>query len=131
MTKLLVPLVGSERSMQAVTWIREHYSPTDTSVTLLLVREDWEDIWSEELYHYAKEEALPLLNQGKDSLPAFTVSTEVRFGHAGEQILDYAQEHQVDTIVMTKSTKPGFMRLVGSVTSYVVRNTPCVVVVLP
>lgn len=115
----------------AIDWIKERYMPSEVSVTLLIVREDWDDIRSKEQYELDKEEVLPILRESADTLSGFSVATEVRFGRAGEEILRFAEEQEIDTIVMTKSTKPGWIQMIGSVTNHVVKYAKCVVVIVP
>ncbi len=131
MLNLLVPIDGSDRSKQSIDWIKERYMPSEVSVTLLIVREDWDDIRSKEQYELDKEEVLPILRESADTLSGFSVATEVRFGRAGEEILRFAEEQEIDTIVMTKSTKPGWIQMIGSVTNHVVKYAKCVVVIVP
>lgn len=131
MLKLLVPIDGSERSKQSIDWIKGRYKPEEVSVTLLMVREDWDNIRCKEQYAAAKEEVLPLLQQSADTLSGFSVVTEVRFGRAGEEILRFAEEKEIDTIVMTKSTKSGWIQMIGSVATHVVKYAKCVVVIVP
>ena len=68
MLNLLVPIDGSDRSKQSIDWIKERYMPSEVSVTLLIVREDWDDIRSKEQYELDKEEVLPILRESADSL---------------------------------------------------------------
>lgn len=131
MLNLLVPIDGSDRSKQSIDWIKERYMPSEVSVTLLIVREDWDDIRSKEQYELDKEEVLPILRESADTLSGFSVATEVRFGRAGEEILRFAEEQEIDTIVMTKSTTPGWIQMIGSVTNHVVKYAKCVVVIVP
>lgn len=97
----------------------------------MMVREDWDNIRCKEQYATAKEEPLPLLQQSADTLSGFAVASEVRFGRAGEEILRFAEGKEINTIVMTKSTKPGWIQMIGSVTNYVVKYAKCVVVIVP
>lgn len=41
MLNLLVPIDSSKRSKQSIAWIKERYTPSEVSITLLIVREDW------------------------------------------------------------------------------------------
>ncbi|WP_342791923.1 universal stress protein, partial [Clostridioides difficile] len=42
-----------------------------------------------------------------------------------------AKEDNVDFIVMTKSTKKGLTRMIGSVTASVVKQAKCIVMIVP
>ncbi|MDO5734363.1 MAG: universal stress protein [Eubacteriales bacterium] len=131
MLKLLLPIDGSERSKRSVDWVKARYAPEDVEITLLLIREDLEEQRSREQFDLAKAELLPLLNEIAASLPEFKVKPEVRFGRAGEEILNYAKAENIDTIVMTKSTKEAWVRFIGSVTTHVVKYASCIVVIVP
>lgn len=61
----------------------------------------------------------------------YTVTTESAAGHVADSILKEAKEGSYDLIVMTKSSVKGISRLIGSVTSKVVRDSEVAVVVIP
>lgn len=102
MRKLLLAIDGSERSLNSIELVKSRYSPNDVEITLLIVREDLDNIRS-----------------------------HAEYGQAGEEILLYAMEKNIDAIVMTKSTKRGWSRIIGSVTTYVVKYSSCLVVIVP
>ena len=53
------------------------------------------------------------------------VTMEVVFGHAGRTIHDYAEQHDVDCIVIA-SHRPGFKdHFLGSTAAWVVRHSTC------
>ena len=131
MLKILLPIDGSERSIQAVEWVKRRYTPADVELTLLLVREDLDEMRSQAELEQAKGEASSLLAQSARGLEGFSVATQVRFGRAGEEILHFAEDHEISTIVMTKSTKTGWVRIIGSVATHVVKYADCVVVIVP
>ncbi len=68
----------------------------------------------------------------RDALDKELAGTEgvipvVLTGHPGREILDYAQKHEVDCIVIA-SHRPGFQDyFLGSTAAWVVRHTPCAV----
>jgi Universal stress protein UspA and related nucleotide-binding proteins len=131
MRKILLPIDGSERSMKAIDWVESRYSPEDVDITILIVREDLNDMWSQEEYEQAKLESQPILQKNASLLKKFTVNTQFRFGRAGEEIVAFAKRNNIDTIVMTKSTKSGLLRFIGSVATHVVKYADCVVVIVP
>ncbi|MDO5717726.1 MAG: universal stress protein [Tissierellia bacterium] len=131
MLKLLLPIDGSERSKQSIDWIEKRYNPSDVQVTLLIVREDLDYLRSKEQFEEAKKEVLPILHESSEILEGFDVKKEVRFGRAGEEILSYAEDYDIDTIVMTKSTKSGWVSTIGSVTTHVVKYAKSIVVIVP
>lgn len=131
MRKLLLPIDGSKRSVQAIEWVKSRYAPNDVDITLLIVREDLDEMRTQAEYDGAKAELGPVLQANAQALQGFPVSTEVRFGRAGEEILTFAKDYAMDTIIMTRSTRSGWSRMIGSVTNYVVKYADCVVVIVP
>jgi nucleotide-binding universal stress UspA family protein len=60
------------------------------------------------------------------------INTEVIEGGIGEAIIQLAQQRQATSIVMTTHAKTGLARVaLGSVADYVIRESPCTVVVVP
>lgn len=59
------------------------------------------------------------------------VTFDIRFGHPGEEIPDYARENSADLIVIPSHGRHGMRRFVlGSVAERVLRHSPCPVLVL-
>lgn len=131
MRNLLLPIDGTEKSQRAIEWVKMRYRPDEVKIALIIVREDLEDMRSQMEYDQAKAEMQPLLDRNAALLQEYPVSTRVCFGRAGEEILHFAADHAIDTIIMTRSTRSGWNRMIGSVTSYVVKYAECVVVVVP
>jgi nucleotide-binding universal stress UspA family protein len=52
-------------------------------------------------------------------------------GYIPDEILKKAEEGNYDVIIMAKSCKTGFLRMIGSVTSKVLKNAKIPVIVLP
>lgn len=60
-----------------------------------------------------------------------TVHFAVRFGAPAEEVVDYAEEHEIDMIMMPSHGRSGLRRLLlGSVAERVVRAAHCPVIVL-
>ena len=60
------------------------------------------------------------------------VQTTVRFGHPGEEVVDYAEEIGADLIIVPSHGHHGMKRFVlGSVAEKIVRYAKCPVLVLP
>ncbi|MDO5717721.1 MAG: universal stress protein [Tissierellia bacterium] len=132
MLKLLVPIDGSSRSKQSLDWIKSEYKdPSNVEVIILIVREDMDFLRTDQQKDRAKKEVMPMLDEIAANLDGFKIRKEVLFGRAGEEILKYADENDIDTIVMTKSTRPGWVRIIGSVTTHVVKYTNHIVVIVP
>lgn len=131
MKKILLPIDGSDRSRKSVDFVKGFYSPQGVDLTVVTVREDMEFIRSEEELQDARNEVTPLLAAIADKLSGYSVKTQVLFGKAGEEILNYAEHNGTDIIIMTKSTRTGWSRIIGSVTSHVVKYANCIVVIVP
>lgn len=131
MKKILVPLDGSERSMHSIDLIKELYNPNNVDLTLIYVKEDAKLFIDEKGFAEAEEEMQKMILPAIKKLEGFKVNCEVGFVDPGKEIIKYATANKMDIIIMTKSTKKGLTRMIGSVTSYVVKHTPCIVVIVP
>ncbi|WKY48617.1 universal stress protein [Eubacteriaceae bacterium ES3] len=129
--QLLLPIDGSERSLKSIELVKTLYQPGTVKIDLIMVSEDMDEIISEEKFEAAEEEAMPILLKAADELKGYDVNCELLTGKAGEEILNYAEEHYTDIIFMTKSTRHGWLRMIGSVSTYVVKYAKCIVVIVP
>ena len=64
-------------------------------------------------------------------IPVYKVETYFTFGYPGDEIVKKAKEDNIDIIVMTKSTRKGLTRMIGSVTVNVVKHAKCSVMIVP
>ena len=79
----------------------------------------------------ALADTLEKVRKSVDALGHHDVAASVRFGIAHEAIADYANEHDVDLIVMPSRRRKGLKRLLlGSVSEQVVRHVPVPVLLL-
>ena len=139
--KILVPLDGSKLAEQAIPYATELCKGA-TEVTLFQVVHlplplaapdvsmavplpDPEGL-REEALNYLEELAAPLREEGvnvkTDALERDVVA---------EAIVDYAEQNDIDLIVMTTHGRSGLSRLVfGSVAESVVRHAPCPVLLI-
>lgn len=132
-TKILVPLDGSERSMHSLTWLKKFFDKDDIEITLMNVREIvlTEDIVISNQCEFLVKESETLLADATKELEGYDVQTFSTLGYASDEILKKAKEDNCDIIIMTKSTKKGLPRMIGSVTSKVLKHAEASVVVLP
>ncbi|MFA6708460.1 MAG: universal stress protein [Fusobacterium sp.] len=131
MKKLLIPLDGTERSMHSINLVKNLYKPEDVSITLLYVKEDAKLFIEEMDYSEAEKEMQEKIAEAVDQLENYDVTTRVGFVEPGREILRIAKTESSDIIVMTKSTKKGLTRMIGSVTNYVVKHSHCIVMIVP
>ncbi|WP_203522549.1 universal stress protein [Fusobacterium sp. IOR10] len=148
MKKVLIPLDGSERSLHSISLMKELYKPTDAEIILMYVEEGTEEIYKdldETLKGKTYEEGRKIfeshdlkgrieakLDETLKLVEGYSVKKEVFFDKkVGKEILKVADDNEVDLIIMTKSTKKGFEKMIGSVTSYVVKHAKCIVLIVP
>ena len=133
MKQILLPIDGSERSLKAITWVQENYQPEDIEVTIVMVTDSLSQLNIKQNHTSATEHMMNMMNKYASSLieKGYTVHQEPLFGDAGEQVVEFAKEHDVDAIVMTKSTKHNWLDTIGSVTTYVVKYSPVLVMIIP
>lgn len=132
-TKILVPLDGTERSMHSLDWVKKYFSKDDIEITLINVREVilTNGIVITNQFKYLAEESELILDNAAKELEGYTVEGFSTWGYAADEILNKAEEDSYDIIIMTKSTKKGLPRMIGSVTSKVVKNAQISVIVVP
>lgn len=75
---------------------------------------------------HAEEKLAPLLRSAREiaEVAGQPVTTQVRFGHPADVLVDYAGEHRIDLIVVGKQHHH-----LGSVAERVIRHAPCPVFV--
>ncbi|MCE5196445.1 MAG: universal stress protein [Negativicutes bacterium] len=141
--KILVPLDGSEKSTHSLLWLKKFFSKDEAEITLLNVIELSAYIPQmssfgesplydfSEMYEISKKRSTETLEEGEKMLDGYRVTKLSLEGQSGSVILDTAKEGGFDLIVMTKSSVMGLSRLIGSVTSKIVRDSEVAVVVIP
>lgn len=102
---ILIPVDLSKRGAVSVAAVCEVADPKEASITLLHVVETLQDVEYDELeafYRRIKDKAEKTLREWTDELSArgFEAGAEIVFGRRGPEILRYADERDVDLIVM-------------------------------
>lgn len=131
MKKILIPLDGSERSLSSIKLVKEYYNPNEIELTLMYVKEDAELFIDKKSFDKAENEMQKIVCPAVQQLEGYKINCEIGFVDPGKEIVKYAISNEIDIIIMTKSTKKGLTRMIGSVTSYVVKHTPCVTMIVP
>ena len=141
MTKLLVPLDGSELSETALTEALTLAKALKAEVTFLRVVDPPEEVIRigttivsiDEQSVVCKDRAIRYLN-GVCHRPEWknlVTRAAVELGHPAETILDYCERHGIDRIVIAALGRSGLRRwTVGSVAEKVVRATDRTVVLV-
>ncbi|MEG0249246.1 MAG: universal stress protein [Peptostreptococcus sp.] len=132
-TKILVPIDGTERSMHSLDFIKKIYEPNDVEVTIMNVKElvFVDGISMSDEIKNSEKFGRELLEKAREVMDGYDVSLYFTFGYAGDEIVKRAKDDGVEIIVMTKSTKTGLTRIIGSCTSYVLKHTTSTVMVIP
>lgn len=131
--KILVPIDGTERSMHSLEFIKGIFDKDSVDIEIMNVKElvfiDGISL-SEEIKN---SEALgrKILDKAEEIMEGYNVGVYFTFGYPGDEIIRKAKEDDIDIIVMTKSTKKGLTRMIGSVTASVVKQAKCIVMIVP
>ncbi|WP_158055840.1 universal stress protein [Halorussus halophilus] len=141
MTKqILVPIDGSPQSDDALDYALEEFA--DDDLTLLHVIDPSDAGYStsvgmpggsEEWYEGAKDESEALFEDAQAEADEYGVEfdTATEVGQPSRTIVEYAEEHGFDQIVMGSHGRSGMSRiLLGSVAEKVVRRSPIPVTVV-
>ena len=131
MEKLLLPIDGSERSLRSVELVKELFPNDKVEVTLITVVENYDSVLSQYELEQAKKEYQPRLDEIAQLLPGYQIRKHVAFGKAGQVILDYADRHGIDAIIITKATHGALSVFIGSVAAHVVKYAKCLVMIAP
>lgn len=131
MKKILIPLDGTERSMHSIELVKNIYKKDEVEITLLYVKENVRSTIMEEDLIEAEKDMQKMTAPAVKDLTGYKLNCEFGLIDPGTEIVKRAVMNSIDIIIMTKSTKRGLTRMIGSVTSYVVRNAPCIVMIVP
>ena len=137
---VLVPHDGSPQAADALEHaLREHpaaditvlhvIDPTDTGYSAGAMFPDFSEQW----YDAAKDRAAAIFTDAKELAADHggTFRTARELGRPSRQIVDYADEHDVDHIVIGSHGRTGVSRiLLGSVAETVARRSPVPVTVV-
>ncbi|WP_353634557.1 universal stress protein [Halobacterium sp. NMX12-1] len=140
MTKILVPVDGSEQSKEALEYALEHFK--DAEITAINVIDPIEagytaqatvPGYSEEWFEQAKDAAEELFDEAKQTAGEYdtNIDTTTEVGRPSRAIVEYAEENDFDHVVMGSHGRSGVSRiLLGSVAESVVRRSPVPVTIV-
>ena len=132
--KVLVPLDGTDRSRHSIDWLKKLFEKEEIKVTLMNVAEIVianDMVISNDTVTRAQKESEDILDTALKKLEGYEVDKYCAFGYAADEILRKAKQEESDIIIMTKSTKKGIARMIGSVTTKVVKNAKTLVIISP
>lgn len=131
--KVLVPIDGTERSMHSLQFIKGIFDPEEVIIEIMNVKElvfvDGISL-SEEIKN-SEQLGRRILDRASEIMGEYEVKVHFTFGYPGDEIIRKSKEEDFDYIVMTKSTKKGLTRMIGSVTANVVKQASCIVMIVP
>ena len=131
--KVLIPIDGTERSMHSLDFVKEIFSKDSVEIIIMNVKELVlinEMIVADEI-KFSQELGEEVLEAAKEKMKDYKTETYFTFGYPGDEIVKKATEENIGIIVMTKSTKRGLTRMIGSVTTNVVKRAKCIVMIVP
>lgn len=135
MTKMLVPVDGSEQSCEAAKWAAE----AGGSVTLLHVHVvpgaevmAMAHLSREKIEEIETRHAGPIFQKARDAVGDTGIEdTLIAIGDAGEEIIGIARSKGFDHIVMgSRGLTPLKELLLGSVSEHVIRKAHCPVTII-
>jgi nucleotide-binding universal stress UspA family protein len=140
--KILLPTDGSDYSFEALRYVSSFASQFNITVyimTVIEIHHSIYDVYADEITLDLQEYKIAsLVNQRLDEtekkakeLGISEIVKVSRFGSPYQEILNVAEEKDVDLIVMGTHGRSGIAHfLIGSVTEKVIRTAPCPVLVV-
>lgn len=123
MKRVLLPIDGSDRSRRTIRMLKTLYSPGEVKVILATVVAREERLESDYIRKRWKDSSDEIFGAVLPQLEGWDVETVLLEGSPGAEIVRYAEEGDIDQIIMTRSSR-GPLRKLGSVAAYIVRRAP-------
>ena len=139
--KILIPVDGSANAQRAVEYVIRYIAVLKETPQLLLLNTQWKVatgnvklfINQETIKDYYREQGMAALQLARTALDAVGIPYQyhISIGLPPETIVQYADEQNVDQIVMGKQGEGGLQSLLlGSVVNKVVHLSNCPVVLV-
>lgn len=133
MKRILIGFDGSDAAETALAFagdLAEHYHAELHVITVTQLPEIADDIETEALVERSESIAQDLLGLAAAHFPDLKVATVSQIGHPAEHILRYAEQNDIDHIVLGHRGRSFFDRwLLGSVSRRVVAYAGCTVTI--
>ncbi len=123
MKRVLLPIDGSDRSRRTIRMLKTLYRPGEVKVILATVVAREERLESDYIRKRWKDSSDEIFGAVLPQLEGWDVETVLLEGSPGAEIVRYAEEGDIDQIIMTRSSR-GPLRKLGSVAAYIVRRAP-------
>jgi len=133
MNRILVGFDGSQDSQIAVDFAADlaaHYGAELHLISVIQLPEIADDIETEAILDRSQAAASDLLKSATEGLAGTQLVTAVKVGHPAEQLIRYADDNDIDHIVLGHRGRSFFDRwLLGSVSRRVVAYASCTVTI--
>lgn len=137
--KILIPLDGSKLAEGSLRYgVAIAYAPDAELILLSVIPPLLRDIGATKYEDMAREVAEERMTaylhktQNRIRIPSLQVKVETAYGPVAKTILAYAEEEEIDLIIITTHGHSGVSRwLLGSVAEKLVRQAACPVMVCP
>jgi nucleotide-binding universal stress UspA family protein len=133
MRRILVGVDGSDPANTALAFaadLARHYEAEVHVLAVTAVPEIGDDVETEALLDAAEPIARRIVGDAAEQLRDLRVTTVALVGHPAEQLLRYAEEHEIDHIVLGHRGRSFLDRwLLGSVSRRVVAYASCTVTI--
>lgn len=130
MKKILLPLEETERSLKALHYVSNHYTPEEAEVVLMMVDESLGYSIRPDAEAASLQAISDKLDVIAEPLEGFKITKKPAVGKAGLRIVRAVRELGVDLIIMTKSSKDDMLSSIGRTADYVINNAPCEVMIV-
>lgn len=138
--KILIPVDGSDNALHAVEYVIKNATALKESPQVLLLNVQWNVaagnvklfINQETINDYYREQGMAALQSARAALDAAALPYQYHLsvGTPAEAIMQYAHEHNVDQIVMSREGQGGLQSLLGSVVNKVLHLASCPVLLV-
>lgn len=130
MKKILLPIEETERSLKALEYAVNHYTPQDAEFVLLMVDEKSGFSSKSGGDDDSMRELGEKITYIASLLDGYKVTPATAAGKAGLRITRCAKETGCDLIMMCKSSREDMRNSLGSTAEYVINNAPCEVLIV-
>lgn len=132
--KILIPVDSSERSYNSLNLLKNMYNKEQVEVTLMNVTEVMVSniFLIQQQIKRVKKISDRVIKEAEKEIKKCNYDYQICscFGKPSDKIIKKAGEDNFDMIIMAKSDKKGLEKIMGSVTSQVVRNSKVPVIVV-
>ena len=130
MKKILIPIEETQRSLKALAYVKDHYTPEEADLILMMIDERLDYSVRSEMENAALKALDEKLDLIAESFDGYKVAKLSAVGKAGVRIVRAVRETGADLIIMTKSSKEDMINSIGATTEYVINNAPCEVIIV-